>query len=70
MSGEERREEKRREDEWRGEEKREEKRIEDKSWEVFRDTTFMGVRKYISGFEGSQAVPARPPRRGNAYDRN
>jgi hypothetical protein len=29
-----------------------------------------GVRSYISGFEGSQAVPARPSGRGNAYDRN
>jgi hypothetical protein len=30
----------------------------------------VGVRNYISGFEGSQAVLARPPGRGNAYDRN
>jgi hypothetical protein len=29
-----------------------------------------GARNYISGFEGSQAVPARPSRRGNAYVRN
>jgi hypothetical protein len=25
---------------------------------------------YISGFEGFQAVPARPSGRGSAYDRN
>jgi hypothetical protein len=29
-----------------------------------------GVRNYISCFEGSQAVPARPSDRGIAYDRN
>jgi hypothetical protein len=31
------------------------------SGEVERDNTFVGVvRNYITGFEGSQAVPARP----------
>jgi hypothetical protein len=38
-----------------------------------RDITFWGSDKeinYISGFEGSQAVPARPYGRGSAYDRN
>jgi hypothetical protein len=29
-----------------------------------------GGRNYISGFEGSQAVPACPSGRGNAYDCN
>jgi hypothetical protein len=29
-----------------------------------------GARNYISGFVGSQALPARPSFRGNAYDRN
>jgi hypothetical protein len=48
-------------------------RIEEKeSGEVVRDTTFgrEGVRNYIPGFQGSQAVPARPSGRGNAYDWN
>jgi hypothetical protein len=37
---------------------------------VVRDTTFaVGARKYFSGFEGSQAVPACPSGIGNAYDR-
>jgi hypothetical protein len=51
--------------------RREEKRREE-SWEVVRDNIYGGkkLRNYISGFEGSQAVPARPPRRGSAYDRN
>jgi hypothetical protein len=36
---------------------------------VVRDTTFgVGARNYISGFEGSQAVPACPAGIGNAYD--
>jgi hypothetical protein len=29
-----------------------------------------GAENCISGFEGSQAVPARPSGIGNAYDRN
>jgi hypothetical protein len=29
-----------------------------------------GGQIYISGFEGSQAVPTRPSNRGNAYDRS
>jgi hypothetical protein len=29
-----------------------------------------GTRKYISGLEGSQAVPTRPSGKGNACDRN
>jgi hypothetical protein len=37
---------------------------------VVRDTTFgVGARNCISGFEGSQAVPACPSGIGNAYDR-
>jgi hypothetical protein len=28
------------------------------------------ARNYISGFEGSQVVPAHPSGRGDAYDRN
>jgi hypothetical protein len=37
---------------------------------VVRNTTFVtGERNYISGFEGSQAVPACPSGTGNAYDR-
>jgi hypothetical protein len=46
-------------------------REEKESGEVVRDTTFGvgGARNYISGFESSQAVPARPSGRGNAYDR-
>jgi hypothetical protein len=60
------REEKRREEKRRGEEKRrEEKRRE----EVVRYTTFGDTRNCISGFEGSQAVPARPSGKGNAYNR-
>jgi hypothetical protein len=53
------------------EEKREEE--EERSGEVVRDITFGGNKKeriYISGFEGSQAVPARPSVRGSAYCRN
>jgi hypothetical protein len=56
-----------------GEERREgrgEKRREEKTGEVVRDTTFVGGRNYISGFQGSQAVPARPSGGGNAYDPN
>jgi hypothetical protein len=33
------------------------------------DTTLGGVRNYISGFEGSQAVPACSSGIDNAYDR-
>jgi hypothetical protein len=37
---------------------------------VVRDTTFgVGARNCISGFEGSQEVPACPSGIGNAYDR-
>jgi hypothetical protein len=37
---------------------------------VVRDITFGGgARNYITGFEGSQAVPACPSGIGNAYDR-
>jgi hypothetical protein len=46
---------------------------EERNGEVVRDTTFGGSKKErncISGFEGSQAVPARPSGRGSAYDRN
>jgi hypothetical protein len=46
---------------------------EERNGEVVRDTTFWGSkeeRNYISGFEGSQAVPAGPSGRGSAYDRN
>jgi hypothetical protein len=35
-----------------------------------RDITFGGARNYISGFEGSQTVPACPSGRGNTHDRN
>jgi hypothetical protein len=50
---------------------REREREKKESGEVVRDTTFgEGVRNYISGFEGSQAVPARLSGRGTAYDRN
>jgi hypothetical protein len=35
-----------------------------------RDYIGRGARNYISGFEGSQAVPACPPGIGNAYCRN
>jgi hypothetical protein len=41
--------------------------------EVVKDTTFRVRKKertYISGFEGSQAVPARPSGRGSALNRN
>ena len=38
---------------------------------VVRETTFWGwARNYICGFERSQAVPACPSGRDNAYDRN
>jgi hypothetical protein len=40
---------------------------ERESGEVVREITFEGVRDYISGFEGSQAVPVCPGI-GNAYD--
>jgi hypothetical protein len=40
------------------------------SGEVVRNTTWGGGRKYVSGVKGSQAVPARPSGRGNAYERN
>jgi hypothetical protein len=48
-----------------------EREREEGSGDVVRDATFGegGIRNYISGFEGSQALPA-PPGRGNAYDRN
>jgi hypothetical protein len=57
------------------EEKRErerEREREERSGEVVRDTTFEGSKKeriYISGVEGSQAVPALPSVRGSAYYR-
>jgi hypothetical protein len=35
-----------------------------------RDITWGGARNYISGFEGSQAVPACPSGIGKAYYRN
>jgi hypothetical protein len=38
--------------------------------EVVRDNIFLGEEDYISGFEGSQAVPAGPSGRGNEYERN
>jgi hypothetical protein len=48
-------------------EAREREREEEESGEVVRDTTFWGgARNYISGFEGSQAMPARPSGRMNA----
>jgi hypothetical protein len=50
-----------------------EKDREERNGEVVRDATFWGSKKeinYILGFEGSQAVPARPSGRGSAYDRN
>jgi hypothetical protein len=53
-----------------GEEEEEEEEEEEKRGEVVRDTTFGGSKKeriYISGFEGSQAVPARPSDRRSAY---
>jgi hypothetical protein len=41
----------------------------ERKWVVVRGTTFgVGARNYISGFEGSQAVPAYPSGIGNAYD--
>jgi hypothetical protein len=52
---------------------RKEEEEEERSGEVVRDTTFGWSRKeriYISGFEGSQAVPARPYGRSSAYDQN
>jgi hypothetical protein len=52
------------------EREREREREDKESGEVVRDTTFgEGARNYISGFVGSQAVPARPSGRSNAYDR-
>jgi hypothetical protein len=46
-------------------------REEKESGDAVRNTTLGGgVRNCISVFEGSQAVPARPSGRGNAYDRN
>jgi hypothetical protein len=45
-------------------------RERERKWVVVRDTTFgVGARNYISGLEGSQAVPACPSGIGNAYDR-
>jgi hypothetical protein len=47
------------------------KERERENGKILRDTTFGGKeRNYISGFEGSQAVPARPSGRSNAYDLN
>jgi hypothetical protein len=74
-----RREENRRE--WksgkRGAEEREDKRgertEEKRKWgdSGRHDIRGQGAKKYrISGFEGSQAVPARSSDSGNAYDRN
>jgi hypothetical protein len=41
----------------------------ERKWEVVRDTTLRGARNNISGFEGSQAVPACPSGISNAYYR-
>jgi hypothetical protein len=49
--------------------KERERERDEKSGEVVRETTFGGNKKeriYISGFEGSQAVPARPSGTGRA----
>jgi hypothetical protein len=35
-----------------------------------RDTILGGLRNYIPGFEGSQAVPSCPSGIGNTYDRD
>jgi hypothetical protein len=46
---------------------------EERNGEEVRDTTLGGTkieRIYISGFEGSQAVPACPSGRGSSYDIN
>jgi hypothetical protein len=46
----------------------ERERERERNWgEVLRDTILGGVRSYISGFEGSQAVPVCPSGTGNAY---
>jgi hypothetical protein len=50
--------------------RREEKRREEKKVGMQSETIHLGARNIISGFEGSQAVPARPPCRDNAFDRN
>jgi hypothetical protein len=45
-------------------------RERERKWVVVRDTTFWGwggARNYISGFEGSQAVPACPSGIGNDW---
>jgi hypothetical protein len=47
------------------EREREKEREKRKQRVVVRDTTFKGDMKlFFSSFEGSQAVPARPPGRG------
>jgi hypothetical protein len=49
----------------------ERERERERNWgEVVRDTILGGVRNYISGFEGSQAVPACSSGIGKAYYRN
>jgi hypothetical protein len=50
-----------------------EREREERSGEVVRETTFGGSKKeriYVSGFEGSEAVPARPSGRASAYYQN
>jgi hypothetical protein len=39
-------------------------------WELVRDTSFRGTKNCVSGFKGSQEVPACPSGRSNAYNRN
>jgi hypothetical protein len=40
-------------------------RVQNKWGEVVKETIFTGDKKISSGFEGSQAVPARPSRIGS-----
>jgi hypothetical protein len=49
---------------------REEKRRGQKRRKEKRYYTWEEARNYISDFEGSQTVLARPSGRGNAYDQN
>jgi hypothetical protein len=46
------------------------KRREREIWVVVRDKTWGRRRNYITGFEGSQAVPACPSGISNAYNQN
>jgi hypothetical protein len=48
---------------------RERERERERKWGGSERHYMEGGKNYISGFEGSQAVPTRPSARGNAYDR-